>query len=67
MEFPFGVFDGERVRDESGALFGDGRWHSRGWDVKGNSVIVYLHTNNRNTRQSEYANRKMPIGICNGK
>ena len=52
MEFPFGVFDGERVRDESGALFGDGRWHSRGWDVKGNSV--YLHTNNRNT----------PIGIC---
>lgn len=67
MEFPFGVFDGERVRDESGALFGDDRWHSRGWDVKRNSVIVYIYTRTIRIRQSEYANRKMPIGICNGK
>ena len=48
VEFPFGVFDGERVRDESGALFGDGRWHSRGWDVKRNSVSIGIC-------QSEYA------------
>lgn len=56
VEFPFCVFDGERVRDESGTLFSDGRWHSRGWDVKRNSVSTH--------EQSEYANRNTPIGIC---